>query len=114
MLALGNILLMLLGGVGMTVIIVESSIFVPIKNFLQKFMPKFFMQMMDCHQCCGFWSGIFVSLFFLWPFSFESKWLNMLLDTGKNFSTGCAVSLLSVFWASFMMLIESKTVIKNG
>jgi len=39
--ALSLLLLMLLGGVGMTTIIVEGTIFLPIKDFLKKFMPKF-------------------------------------------------------------------------
>lgn len=113
MLALGSVLLMLLGGVGMTTIIVEGEIFVPVKKFLEKFMPKFFMKMTNCHQCCGFWSGLFVSLFFMWPFeSFEI--LQLVLSLGKNFATGCGVSLLAVFWATIMLYIESKTVITNG
>ena len=106
---------MLVGGVGMTVIIVESSIFVPIKNFMKKFMFQSFMKMMDCHQCCGFWSGIFISIFFLSPFSnLFGNWFSLVQILGKMFASGCAISLLSVFWASLMMLIESKTVINNG
>ena len=115
MLEMSNLFLMLLGGVGMTVIIVESSIFVPIKNFLKKFMFQSFMKMMDCHHCCGFWSGVFISLFFVFPFATVlESWVIILQTLGKMFATGCGVSLLSVFWASFMMLIESKTVINNG
>jgi uncharacterized membrane protein YfcA len=113
MLALGDFLLILFGGVGMTNIIVEGEIFVPIKNLLKKFMPKFFMKMMDCHQCCGFWSGIFVSLFVLPPFYANVPLLNLVTGLGQNFACGCAVSMMAVFWANFMLLIESKTVI-NG
>jgi hypothetical protein len=111
MLEMNLLLLMLLGGVGMTVIIVEGQIFVPIKEFLKKFMPAFFMKMLDCHQCCGFWSGIIISLFFMLP-NFENfSVLALLFSLGKNFATGCAVSLLSTFWASIMLLIESKTAV---
>lgn len=112
---IGLVLLMLTGGVGMTTIIVEGDIFVPVKEFLRKFMPAYVMKMLGCHQCCGFWSGIFISLFFLPPFSVELEWWNILLNLGKNFASGCAVSLLSVLWASVMLYIESQTIIRpNG
>jgi hypothetical protein len=111
--ALSLLLLMLLGGVGMTTIIVEGTIFLPIKDFLKKFMPKFFMTMLDCHQCCGFWSGIFVSLFFLNPVDASGDWSLSLYNFGKNFATGCSVSLLAVFWATLMLFIESKTSINQ-
>ena len=45
--ALSSLLLMLIGGVGMTVIIVEGDIFVPIKNLLKKVLPEFIMKMMN-------------------------------------------------------------------
>jgi hypothetical protein len=112
---IASLILMLLGGVGMTTIIVEGEIFVPIKNFLAKFMPKFFMKMMGCHQCCGFWSGLLISLFFIFPFQVDCQWGQIVLNCGKNFANGCAVSLLSVLWASFMLYIESQTIIRpNG
>lgn len=111
MLALSNLVLMLVGGVGMTVIIVEGQIFVPVKEFLKKFMPAFFMKMLDCHQCCGFWSGLILSFFFMYPFEPVNSLTYMIYEIGKNFAAGCAVSLLSVFWASIMLFIESKTVV---
>ncbi len=113
--ALGNLIFLLLAGVGMTTIIVEGEIFVPVKNFLEKFMPKFFMKMLNCHQCCGFWSGFLLSMIFLPPvvsFSTLSIWQifgELLLKLGHNFAAGCAVSLLAVFWAIFAMFLESKT-----
>ena len=111
------LILLLIGSVGMTMIVVEGEIFVPIKNFMKKFMPSFFMKMMDCHQCCGFWSGLLLSFFFYTP-----MWagmdtgdciINLMQTLGKNFASGCAASLLSVFWAAIMMFIESKTMIQN-
>lgn len=110
---IASVILLLLGGVGMTTIIVEGDIFVPVKDFLRKFMHSYFMKMMNCHQCCGFWSGLFVSLFFLPPPVFSETWHTVVLDCGKNFASGCAVSLLSVLWASFMLYLESQTVIRS-
>lgn len=111
--ALALLLLMLLGGVGMTTIIVEGTIFVPIKDFFKKFMPNFFMNMLDCHQCCGFWSGLFISLFFINPVDISGDLVLSLYNLGKNFAAACAVSLLAVFWATFMLFIESKTSINQ-
>jgi hypothetical protein len=111
MLEMSSLLLMLLGGVGMTVIIVEGAIFVPIKEQLKKFMPALVMKMLDCHQCCGFWSGLLLSFFFMNPFETYMGVGMMLFLSVKNFATGCAVSLLSTLWASVLLLIESKTAI---
>lgn len=111
MLEIGNLVLLLLGGVGATVIVVESDISQKFKNILEKFMPSFFMQMLNCYQCSGFWCGFLLSFFFMMPFVEQQIQWSVL---GKNFVSGCAVSLLSVFWASFMLFIESKTVIRDG
>lgn len=102
---------MLVGGVGMTVIIVEGEIFVPIKNVLKKVLPEFVMKMMNCHQCCGFWSGLLISILFFVP-DFSS-WFSGVQSVGKNFATGCAVSLLSYFWAYLVTFIEANTVIRS-
>jgi len=110
--ALSSLLLMLIGGVGMTVIIVEGEIFVPIKNLLKKVLPEFVMKMMNCHQCCGFWSGLFVSSFFLTP-SLNSAWYQIIHSLGSNFVAGCAVSLLSYLWAYVVTFIEANTVIRS-
>jgi ammonia channel protein AmtB len=112
--AIGNVLLLLLGSVGMTAIIVEGTIFVPVKNFLKKFMPESIMKLLDCHQCCGFWSGLFISLFFIPPWEAGPDYVDLLSNLGKNFASGCASSLLSVFWATIMLFIESKTTINQS
>ena len=112
--AIGLVLLMLLGSVGMTTIIVEGVIFVPVKNFLKKFMPEAIMKLLDCHQCCGFWSGLFISLFFMPPWVLGPDVYDVVTGLGKNFASGCASSLLSVFWATIMLFIESKTTISQS
>jgi ammonia channel protein AmtB len=110
--ALASFLLMLLGSVGMTVIIVEGAIFVPVKEFLKKIIPEYVMKVLDCHQCCGFWSGLFLSLFFLTP-EWRGDIMSLLLQLGLNFANGCATSLLAVFWATIMVFIESKTTLNQ-
>lgn len=109
--ALSTLLLMLIGGVGMTVIVVEGEIFVPVKNLLKKILPEFIMKMMNCHQCCGFWSGLFISLFFILPETPFS--LTSLYELGRNFAAGCAISLLSYLWAYVITYIEANTVIRS-
>jgi hypothetical protein len=110
--AISMFLLMLLGAVGMTVIIVEGAIFVPVKTFLKRFIPEAIMKVLDCHQCCGFWSGLIMSLFFLQPLD-GIDFTVTLYNLGKNFAVGCATSLLAVFWATFMLFLESKTTISQ-
>lgn len=114
MLEVSSLILLLLGGVGMTAIIVESEIALFVKNILEKFMPKFVINALNCYQCTGFWSGFILSFVFMNPFEVSYGFPYLVLELGKNFATGCATSLLSVLWASTMLLIESKTVINNG
>jgi ammonia channel protein AmtB len=110
--AIDLLIMCLLGGVGMTTIIVEGTIFMPIKAFLKKFVPEKIMKIMDCHQCCGFWSGIFMSLLLYTP-NITGNALAIIHDLGINFACACAVSLLSVLWATVMLFIESKTTINQ-
>lgn len=114
MLEVSWLALLLLGGVGMTAIIVESEIALFFKNILEKFVPKFIINALNCYQCTGFWSGLTLSFVFMNPFEVSYTFPYLMLELGKNFAAACATSLLSVLWASIMLLIESKTVISNG
>jgi hypothetical protein len=118
--------LLILGGIGMTVIVVESTLFSKIKDWAKKnfgeipvikYPVNFFLSIANCHQCCGWWSGAFLSFFFYTPcwmgVDTADCLVNLLQNLGRNFASGCAVSLLSVFWAAIMMFIESKTMIQS-
>lgn len=57
--------------VGLTNVVVESDIgeFL-IRSWWEKKMPEFFVKAINCHQCVGWWSGLFCSILFF-QFSFQ-------------------------------------------
>lgn len=101
-----NLFFCVIGTVGMTQIIVESEISAKFKSVLEKFAPKFLMNLLNCYQCSGFWSGIFMGLIFYFPKEIS------FFDLGKIFAIGCTGSCLSYFYAMFLMYLEANTQIK--
>lgn len=49
---------------GLTNIIVESTIFEKFRELWKGKLPEFFGDAIECHQCVGFWAGMFASLLF--------------------------------------------------
>lgn len=104
----------LFGCVGMTQIIVESSISLKIKNLIKTWSPAFlrpvsgfFLELTGCYQCTGFWVGIIVGCVFFIPGA------QTYFDYAKIFVSGCASSCLSLAWTTLLMYLESQTVIKT-
>lgn len=102
------------GCVGMTQIIVESSIAFKVKNFVKSYTPNFlkpvtgfFLELTGCYQCTGFWVGILVGSLYVIPSA------QNYFDYGKIFVSGCASSCLSLAWTSLLLFLESQTVIKT-
>jgi len=56
--------------VGLTNVIVESTISEPIREFWKKNTSEFFGDAIECNQCVGWWSGLMCSILFF-DFSFE-------------------------------------------
>jgi uncharacterized membrane protein YqaE (UPF0057 family) len=56
-----NLILFLLGVVGMTHIIVDSEIGEPLHEWITPRIPRL-AKLMDCYQCAGFWCGIALGL----------------------------------------------------
>jgi len=56
-----NVLLFILGVVGMTHIIVDGEISAPVYQWIKPRLPMV-ARIMDCYQCCGFWCGIALGL----------------------------------------------------
>ena len=77
-----NLLLFILGVVGMTHIIVDGEISKPVYEWIKPRSPLL-GRLMDCYQCAGFWCGIALGLALL---SF-----NPLIV----FSAGCTGSFLA-------------------
>jgi|GEM_PF-1900660 len=79
-------LLFCMGSIGLTAILVDGKIFLPLRLWLEqkasdaeerretlaaknrqlsRTWPEFFREIITCYQCCGFWSGLFCGLFLL-------------------------------------------------
>jgi hypothetical protein len=72
--------------VGLTKIIVDSYLFGPVRSLVVQFAPDWINYLFNCHQCMGFWVGMFVG----WR-------LEETFSLDKIFLDGCAGSFLS--WA---------------
>ena len=102
------LLLFAFASVGMTFILVEGSIFYPMRESFRRQVEKiehkrqrgkkvgwtfseFAFGILTCHQCCGFWCGIFVALL-IFPFNFS---LTDKVLTSNGIQT--ATSLMPIF-----------------
>ena len=59
-----NLILFILGVVGMTHIVVDSEISEPVHAWVEPHLPAV-ARVMDCYQCAGFWCGIALGLVLL-------------------------------------------------
>lgn len=97
------LIMFVLSTIGMTHIIVDSSIMEPFRNFLKSFttrlkIPKF-GEVVDCYLCTGVWCGFLMGLIFISSNIFVI------------FACGCAGGFLSNLAAALLNLIEAKTII---
>jgi hypothetical protein len=98
-----EILLFLIGSVGLTHIVVDGSIFEWLRNFLQTYSPNFFGKLIACYTCLGFWFGIL------------SGWLCFEnISYGQLFVAGGAASFLSSLAAVFLNYLEARTIVSLG
>ena len=56
-----HLLFFILASCGVTFIITYSSIFEPIRTFIEK-RSDFFGELLSCPMCAGFWVGIVISV----------------------------------------------------
>ena len=54
-----NSVIFIMSVLGVTNIIVESHLFYAIRNYIAKYS-----NILKCHQCTGFWVGVFISIIF--------------------------------------------------
>jgi 1-aminocyclopropane-1-carboxylate deaminase/D-cysteine desulfhydrase-like pyridoxal-dependent ACC family enzyme len=91
-----SFLLFSLAVIGMTHIIVDSSIFRPVRELLKRVLPSSISSVFDCYQCAGTWCG------FLLGFLLVSK------DPIIIFSCGMAGSFLANLAANLLNVGVSK------
>jgi len=96
-----NLILFLCCSFGMTHIITRSTIFEPVRDFMQKKSEDFFGVLFTCPTCMGFWVGVFICLFLFQPIVL-TNWLS------SAFVSGCIASGFSTFTFAMLSLIDSK------
>ena len=97
-----NLILFVLATIGLTNIVVESTIFAPIRELAKKFLPNYLSKVFDCFQCSGFYSGLICSFIFI--------------THDPLFIVGCgfAGSFLAVFGNVFINYLEARTIVFMG
>jgi len=102
-----EIVVWVLGSIGMTNIIVESDISKAVKDRIKPYLPQFFMKMLNCYQCSGFWSGVFTT-------GLLALFNNWTIDKlHLIFLGGCATSFLATFFAFLQTYLEANSVISD-
>lgn len=96
----GTFLLFVVATIGLTHIIVDSTIFAPIRDFLKKTLPPKVYAVFECYQCAGTWCGFLAGLILI------SKSIPVI------FMCGCAGSFLAVLGANFLNYLEAKSYVE--
>lgn len=100
--------LFILASISITQIIVGSSLFGPVRKFFmirEGFLYKKITQLITCHQCLGFWVGLFT--YFIWIkfpvniiINFQNIYINIIFAA---FIFAPIISLLSDICYRFRM-----------
>ena len=91
-----NLILFVFSVIGMTNIVVDSTIFAPVRNWTKIKYPKI-GELMTCHQCSGFWCGLICG------------WILQSNNILVIFACGCAGSFLATTNLILSDLLISKT-----
>lgn len=95
-----DIILFIFGAIGLTHIIVDNDIMLPVRNVFDKYLHPKVAKLVHCYQCSGFWCGMF-SCWAAYPSA--TLWQIII--------GGFAGSFLANFLAVFMNYIEAATYI---
>jgi len=83
--------------IGMTNIIVDSSLFEPIRDWLKSWLHPKVYELFECHQCCGTWCGFLCGAVLI-------SWNPLVI-----LMCGCAGSFLASTHYLLTELVLSKT-----
>ena len=97
-----NFILFVLATIGLTNIIIDGSIFAPLRNFLEKILPSKIYSIFQCFQCMGTWCG-FICGFLLVGHSWQVV-----------VCCGFAGSFIAVFGNVFINYLEARTIVSMG
>jgi hypothetical protein len=90
------------GVIGMTHIIVDSSIFAPVRDWMKNHIFERIYRLFECYQCTGAWCGSLLGAFLISH------------DPWAIFAAGCAGSFLATFAATFLNYLEARSIIDIG
>lgn len=102
-----EIILFILGVVGMTHIVVDASIFAWLRDLIDKHLPEKVAAGIHCYQCTGFWCGLFCG----WIMLSNTWWWHFLPlpeSPLRVFVAGCAGSVLANIVALYMNYLETQ------
>ncbi len=100
--------ILIMGSVGMAHIIVDSKIMsswrkkMEDSDWIIPLIDKKVGEMVNCHQCMGFWTGILGSILMTPYFDLQWTLFAVLYYPALIFLVGCATSLLSVMSVSLI------------
>jgi len=121
-----HLLFFCLASVGLTAILVDGSIFLPLRRHVaeeadkirrrreKKSLPPSFTlfetahEILRCYQCCGFWSGLFCSHYLLTSEPFGNGLLNSFFVVLFG---GFAGSLLATLYLKVIEYVFSYTIL---
>ncbi len=101
-------LLFVFASIGMAHIICDSTLFAPVRNSIDSYSVKagnkgfwhFLHQIVNCYQCCGFWTGLFMGVVLLNPVN-PAIW----------FAAACAGSYLSLLAGQYFGVLEARAIV---
>jgi len=95
-----SILLFVFGAIGLTHILSDSDLFHPVRERIgENKNLQWLYKLINCHQCCGFWTGLLVGLLI---FGFNPPVVLVC---------GFASSFLARLGANYLEYLESLTTI---
>ncbi len=99
--------------IGMTHIIVDSSIFAPVRDWIRAKMPGFVSKIIECYQCCGTWVGFFAAFWLLGCPVGEGAERHVVVHPAVVFLGGCAGSFLAYSAAVLLTYYEAQSVVSS-
>jgi hypothetical protein len=105
-----DLLLFIVGVIGITHIVVDSKITAPIRDWLSNpnrfIIFKFLHSMMTCYQCAGFWCGLLCGLTLR-----EANYWHVLIAGGAgSFLSSLAAAVLNYLEANAIVQLDEKDV----
>jgi hypothetical protein len=103
-----NFILFCMATIGLTDIVLESNLFLPVRNSLKSFLTSNIYEVFQCHQCMGTWVGFLIG-YLLLPHNFATVlacgfagsflaswgdlihkfiWAHTMANTGVDIDTG--------------------------